>query len=127
MSKRLGKGVLFGLITIFILMVICSVIFSMLLQFTSMTEDNSTIILTIAGGISLFFGSIFAGLKSKAKGWLVGLLTSGVFTAIIYLVQFLGYNTNFSTSQTIQHAVYLLVSIFGGIFGVNLSGGKVEE
>ncbi|MGM9986796.1 MAG: TIGR04086 family membrane protein [Bacillaceae bacterium] len=127
MGKRLSKGVFLGVVLIFILFVISSIFFTFILKFTNTTEAGLKMILMVTGGFSLFIGALFAGLKSKIKGWLVGLLTSGIFTSIVFLVQYLGYDNSFSTTQTIQHAIYLLVSIIGGIFGVNLSGGKIEE
>ena len=74
--------------------------------------------------VSVVFGSIMAGWRSKQKGWAVGI---GVAVVISFLWLILGVCFH----QSIQVGIYLLKSLisiiigtFGGIIGVNVSGGK---
>jgi putative membrane protein (TIGR04086 family) len=74
--------------------------------------------------IGLFGGGFLSGGKRKQKGWLIGGLTGLVYTLIIFLFQYLGYDRLFNLEQLIYYICYTLISMMGGILGVNLSGGN---
>lgn len=109
-----------GLIATFLVATISSVIFSSILKFSTVQESSLQIVMTIVSFIALFIGGFIAGGKGKEKGWLLGALTGGLYTLIIFLFQYLGYNSLFSATQMIYHAGYIIIAIFGGITGVNI-------
>jgi putative membrane protein (TIGR04086 family) len=74
--------------------------------------------------IGLFGGGFLSGGKRKQKGWLIGGLTGLVYSLIIFLFQYLGYDRIFNLEQGIYYICYTLISMMGGILGVNLSGGS---
>jgi putative membrane protein (TIGR04086 family) len=74
--------------------------------------------------IGLFGGGFLSGGKRKQKGWLIGGLTGLVYSLIIFLFQYLGYDRIFNLEQLIYYICYTLISMMGGILGVNLSGGN---
>jgi putative membrane protein (TIGR04086 family) len=74
--------------------------------------------------IGLFGGGFLSGGKRKQKGWLIGGLTGLVYSLIIFLFQYLGYDRLFNLEQLIYYICYTLISMMGGILGVNLSGGN---
>ncbi|MCQ6273555.1 TIGR04086 family membrane protein [Bacillus sp. V3B] len=124
-SKNLGSAVLYGTLTIFILAVVSSLIFAFLLRFTSLQESSVQYIITAISFISIFAGGFISGGKGKQKGWLLGGLTGIVYSAIIFLYQFLGLDSLFSFEQIIYYICYILIAMMGGILGVNM-GGKSQ-
>lgn len=113
-----------GLITIFAMALIISFIFSMLLKFTGLTEDSVKWVIMGLSFVTLFIGGFVSGGKGKEKGWLIGGLTSLLYTLIILVFQFLGLGSSFSLEQLAFHAGFLLIAMLGGIMGVNLSSSR---
>ncbi|WP_238533136.1 TIGR04086 family membrane protein [Bacillus methanolicus] len=101
--------------------IISSFIFSLILRFTSAQESGIEMIVTIISFISLFIGGFISGGKGKQKGWLLGGLTGLLYSIIVFLFQFLGFDSLFTWKQLIYHVCYVLVAMMGGILGVNLS------
>lgn len=123
-SRNLGKAVLYGVIAIFLLAVVSSFIFSLLLKFTSVQESSLQYVMTSISFLSIFIGGFITGGNGKQKGWLIGGTTGLVYSLIIFLFQFLGYDSLFSFEQIIYHTCYILTAMMGGILGVNIAGGK---
>lgn len=119
-SKSFSMSIMFGLIAIFLLAIISSFIISLILKFTSVQETSLQLIVTIISFLSIFIGGFISGGKGKQKGWLLGALTGGLYTLIIFLFQYLGYDQLFSMKQIIFHSGYIGVAIIGGIIGVNV-------
>ncbi|AGX05654.1 MULTISPECIES: TIGR04086 family membrane protein [Bacillaceae] len=120
-SKHMGSAVLYGIGSIFIIAIASSLVFSLLLKFTSMDESSIKLPAEILAFISLFAGGFISGGKGKQKGWLLGGLTGAIYTLVIFLFQYLGHDSLFSAEQTIYHTCFLLVCMMGGILGVNMS------
>ncbi|MFC0270132.1 TIGR04086 family membrane protein [Metabacillus herbersteinensis] len=118
------KGISYGLMTIFVIALLTSLVFSLLLKFTDLTESSITWLLIGISFIAVFIGGFVSGGKGKEKGWLIGGITALLYTLIIYLFQFLGYGQNFTIEQTLYHVGFLFVAMFGGVFGVNLSSER---
>lgn len=121
-SKKVGHAILYGTIAIFIFAVISSFIFAFILRFTALQESSIQYIITALSFIALFAGGFVAGGKGKQKGWLLGGLTGIIYSLIIFLYQFLGLDSLFNVEQIIYHVCYILISMMGGILGVNMSG-----
>ncbi|MEH7442302.1 TIGR04086 family membrane protein [Bacillus sp. JJ1122] len=123
-SRSLGKSVLYGVMAIFLLAVVSSFIFSLLLKFTSVQESSLQYVMTSISFLSIFIGGFITGGNGKQKGWLIGGSTGLVYSLIIFLFQFLGYDSLFTFEQLIYHTCYILTAMMGGILGVNIAGGK---
>lgn len=123
-SRSMGFAILYGTISIFVMALLFSFIFSLLLRFTSLTEASVSYIILILSFICIFIGGIISGGKGKQKGWLVGGGTGLLYILIILLFQYLGHDSSFTTRDWIQSACYIVVCMMGGIIGVNLSGGS---
>ncbi|WP_423407517.1 TIGR04086 family membrane protein [Heyndrickxia sp. MSNUG] len=123
-SRSLGKAVLYGVMAIFLLAVVSSFIFSLLLKFTSVQESSLQYVMTSISFLSIFIGGFITGGNGKLKGWLIGGSTGLVYSLIIFLFQFLGYDSLFTFEQLIYHTCYILTAMMGGILGVNIAGGK---
>ena len=126
-SKNYGSAVLYGIIAIFLLLVVSSLVISLVLKFTSTQESSLEFLTTAISFVTLFAGGFIAGGKGKQKGWLIGSLTGIVYTLIIFLFQYLGYDSLFSLEQMIYHICYILTAMMGGILGVNMSTPKTRN
>ena len=120
-SKQFGAAVLHGLIAILLLAMVSSLIFSFILQLTSIQESGLQIVITAMSFISLFVGGFISGGKGKEKGWLLGGATGLLYSLVIFLFQYLGYDSLFSSAQLIYHTCFILIAMMGGILGVNLT------
>lgn len=120
-SKNVGGAILFGIIAVFLLAIFSSLIFSLLLKFTTLQESSLQFGVSAISFVSLFIGGFISGGKGKQKGWLLGGLTGLIYSLIILLFQYLGYDRLFNLEQIIYHTCYILTAMMGGILGVNMS------
>jgi len=121
---KIGSSVIFGLGFIYITAAVFSLIFSLILTFTSVEEDQLRLLITIVSFIALFIGGYVAGRKGKEKGWLLGGLTGLIYMLINFLYEYLGNDRLFNTEQIVYYVCFTIACICGGILGVNVSGGK---
>nr|WP_204540664.1 TIGR04086 family membrane protein [Peribacillus deserti] len=120
----MGSALLYGVSSIFILAIVSSFIFSILLRFTSLTESSLTYPIMIVSFISMFVGGFISGGKGKKQGWLLGGGTGLAYAAVVLLFQYLGHDSLFSIKQLVYYICFMLTSMMGAILGVNLSGGS---
>ncbi len=120
-NRNLFPAMLYGLITILIIALSFSLVISLLLAVTSLTEDSFSWFILILSFLALFIGGFISGGKSKQKGWLTGLGTGLLFSLITFLIQYLGYDSSFTIDQYLYHGGYILSATIGGIIGVNLA------
>ncbi|MGD6774380.1 TIGR04086 family membrane protein [Sutcliffiella horikoshii] len=126
-SKRLGLAIMYGLITVFMLAIVISFIFSLLLRFTSLQETSVAWIIVTLSFITLFIGGFISGGRGKEKGWLLGGATGGAYTFVIFLFQYLGNDALFNMQQMLFHLGFIGIAALGGIIGVNVSGGYTSK
>ncbi|WP_243290672.1 TIGR04086 family membrane protein [Bacillus sp. FJAT-47783] len=126
-SKRWGSAILYGVTAILLIALVVSLLFSLLLKFTSLTEQSIQWLIITLAFISVFIGGIVAGRKGKEKGLLLGALTALTYTGIVLLFQFLGYGQSLSGKNWLYHGGFLLVAMLGGVIGVNLSSSKRQS
>ncbi|WP_047151233.1 TIGR04086 family membrane protein [Aneurinibacillus tyrosinisolvens] len=108
-------GTLYSLIIVFI----GSLIASLLLAFTGVTEASLPKLVYIVNALALFIGGFVSGRRGQEKGWYYGGMTGIMYYVFLLLLGFLGFN-----SQLGMHNVYYLllsfvISALGGIIGVN--------
>jgi putative membrane protein (TIGR04086 family) len=123
-SKNMGISILYGVVSIFLVAVLSSLIFSLILRFTATGESSLQFAVTAVSFISLFVGGFISGGKGKAKGWMLGGTTGLLYSIIIFLFQYLGHNSLFDVEQLIYHTCYMLVAMMGGILGVNMTTSR---
>ncbi len=123
-SRRIGSSVIVGLGVIYVIAAIFSLLFSLLLRFTSLQEDQLTLLITVVSFIAIFIGGFVAGKRGGEKGWVSGGLTGLLYMIINFLYQYLGYDRLFSPEQLIYYACFTITCVCGGILGVNMSNGK---
>jgi putative membrane protein (TIGR04086 family) len=123
-SRSLGIAVLHGVIAIFVLAILSSLVFSLLLAYTSVQESSLKYVVTTVSFLSLFIGGFITGKNGKQKGWLIGGATGLIYSIIIFLFQYLGHDSLFSSEQIIYHTCYILTAMMGAILGVNMSSSN---
>ncbi|MCZ0756125.1 TIGR04086 family membrane protein [Anoxybacillus sp. J5B_2022] len=121
---RFGKAVAYGVVTIFLLASMVSLLLSLLLKWTDVQESSLTFVIFACSLLSVFIGGVVAGGKGKERGWLIGGATGACFTLIVFLFQFLGMEQSFSTQQWLYHLGFFVVAMIGGVMGVNLSSSR---
>ncbi|SDC20775.1 TIGR04086 family membrane protein [Shouchella lonarensis] len=120
-SNRFFPAVLFGTVVTCIIILLFSLCLATLLSLTSLTEHSIEWLMLPTALLSLFIGGFLSGAKANAKGWIAGGLVAILFSGLVFLISYLGYNTTFSSKQLLFHAVYVAVAALGGMIGVNLS------
>lgn len=126
MHKRQFTALLYGWIIVLGLIFISSMILALFLRFTTLNDPTLSWLAFVIGLVALFIGGFVAGIKGKAKGWVIGGITGAGFTLLTFLVQYLGYHQGFSMEQSLHHLGYILVALFGGVIGVNIAGPAEE-
>ncbi|ASK63085.1 TIGR04086 family membrane protein [Virgibacillus phasianinus] len=126
MKRQQFIALMYGWIVILGLIFISSIVLALLLKFTPLNEPTLSWVTLVIGLITLFFGGIVAGTKSKKKGWLIGGVTGLGFTLFTFAVQYLGYQHTFSIEQSLNHLGYILIAVLGGVIGVNAVGESQE-
>lgn len=121
MNRNRSSAIFLGWSVILFLMIIASIIFALLLRYTSIAESTISILTSISGLLILAFGAIIAGRKAKEKGWLIGIIISLGFSLFVFLYQYLGYQQTFSLQQYMYHGSFLIASMLGAVIGVNLA------
>ncbi|MGM7702159.1 TIGR04086 family membrane protein [Pseudalkalibacillus sp. Hm43] len=124
MSRRMITAMGFGLVVVLAIIMCSSFLLSLLLRFTSLTEHSLTWVILGLSILALFIGGMVSGKKGKEKGWILGAGTGLLFSVVVFLVQYLGYQVQFDPEQYLYHLGYLLASALGGVMGVNLSSHK---
>lgn len=106
----------------FLLTIILLLILTTLLTFTSLKEDNITLINTIIMILSIVVGSISLAFKVDEKGWLNGGLIGILYFVILVLINFLFIKPFIFDIYTIGKLFICLISgAIGGMIGVNLT------
>ncbi|PYZ94138.1 TIGR04086 family membrane protein [Salipaludibacillus keqinensis] len=126
-SHRLISSVLYGVLTIFILVIAASFLSSLVLRFTNVTEATFLWILIGFSFVALFIGGFISGGRSGEKGWFAGTLTALLYSLVVFLTQYLSFNQGFDMQQILMHGGYLLAAILGGMVGVNVRGDSLRE
>lgn len=126
MRKQYIIGLMYGWIVVLGLILISSFILALLLRFTAFNDPTLSWIAFAIGLLALFIGGFIAGVKGKAKGWVIGAITGCGFTLLTFLVQYLGYHHGFSLEQSLHHGGYILAALLGGVIGVNIASPTNE-
>ena len=123
MKQRL-TAVMYGWLSILILLLITSMTLALFLRFTSLTNPLLNQLAVITSFLVMFISGLISGIKAKQKGWIIGMMLSLSYSLVIYLLHFLGYGEHFTVTQLLYHLGFLMITIIGAIFGVNLTGAK---
>ena len=118
-AVRISNPLLSGLIYAAVFVVILTAMTSLLLTITSMKEASIPLFVYLIHGISVSIGGFISGKRAGSRGWYHGSILGGIYTLLVLMIGFLGFNMAFNLSNALLLAIALLMGAFGGIFGVN--------
>ena len=101
---------------------ICLTIFSVLLTYTSLSENLIQPVVISVTGISILAGSFFATRKVGKNGILKGIAVGLIYIVFIYFISSIVNNGNFSLNlgSIIMILAGIICGAIGGIIGVNI-------
>ena len=126
-SKHALSSMGSGLLTIVVIVLATSVLLSLILRFTSVSQQGISPFIIVGSVIAFFIGGLIAGGKGGERGWLLGVGTACMYMILLFLIQYLGYRVSMNVEQLLYHGGYGLVCILGAIIGVNLKGESHRE
>jgi len=103
------------------LVLIGSILTSLMLHFSSMSEFSLSYFTYTVNGVSLLIGGLIAGKKGGHRGWYFGGLTGIAYFALLVLIGFLAFDVTPHLNALLYLAFAFMVGAVGGVFGVNLS------
>lgn len=114
---RIFKGSIISIIFTLILLFI----FSILLTYTSISENVISPVIIVISSISILIGSSISTMKIKKNGLVNGLFVGLIYMLLIYIISSL-INTGFAitTTSIIMILFGIVAGIVGGIVGVNI-------
>jgi len=90
-----------------------------------LSDDASRKIVTVCALLSVFISALAEGISLKKKGLLLGLISGSLYAFCLYVTGFMAFGFPvFSKGLLSTLALSVLSGALGGIFGVNLRGGK---
>ena len=114
------KGVIWALCLTFILLAICSVV----LTYTSVSENIIPVLSMLCAILSVAVGSSIAAKTAGSKGYLKGALCGVTYIIVLYIIASLISEKIVFTSHTaLLFVIGIVVGALGGVIGIN-SGGK---
>ncbi|HZW67164.1 MAG TPA: TIGR04086 family membrane protein [Pseudogracilibacillus sp.] len=121
MNNLLMRAVFLAWLTIGLLLLISITVLAIIIRFSHVSEMTISFTALIIAFMILFISGLVAGIKGKANGLVLGLLTGSGFSLMTLIVQFLAFNDLFSLKQCLFHLAYILTTIVGSILGVNFA------
>jgi len=116
--KAILKGLLGALIVSFLL----SILVTLLLHFTPLTEALLPSFATLIFFLSILLGSLISAKSAKSKGLIHGLGVGVIYLSCTIIIGFFVATDSFSWLMFAKKIVYTLVGgSLGGIIGIGLS------
>ena len=110
------KGIGIALVTT----LICLLIFSAFLTYTSLNEQCIEPVILLITGLSILLGSFLGNLKIRKNGMLNGGLIGVIYLLILYLISsFLNWQFDLNIQSVIMIVVGAICGVLGGVLGVN--------
>ncbi len=96
-------------------------LFSLLAYYMNLTDNVLSIASFVMAVIFTLLSSVITAVHSDKKGWLNGLLGGSLFTVFIVIISFwAGGGIIDSGKLFIRLPLYILISLIGGIMGINM-------
>jgi len=106
----------------FVISFVCIIIYSIILSFTSVSDDTMAIITQVITMISIVVAALYCGKKVRSKGWLYGMIVGLLFVLLMIPISMIwGQTPVFDKYFVAKIIMGSLVGLIGGIIGVNIS------
>ena len=90
-----------------------------ILNLIGLNSGITSLIMLICNVILFFVLNYFNAFKSKKRGYLEGVILGTILIISMILIKIILFNNNFNISTFIYYIILFIVSILGGMFGVN--------
>jgi len=121
MKRNQMFAVLYGCVTIFILLIICNTMLTFAIQTQFVTHENIFLVSFLVGLVILFISGVITGIKGKEHGWLLGGFVGIIFILMIVFIQYVGLEEQILLKQSIYLITYMLSAMIGSVVGVNFT------
>ncbi|NLM44078.1 MAG: TIGR04086 family membrane protein [Clostridiales bacterium] len=100
----------------------CIIIYSIILSFTSVSDNTMSIITQAITMVSIVAAALYCGKKVKSKGWLYGMIVGILFVLLMIPISMMwGQTPVFDRYFAAKIIMGSLVGLIGGVIGVNIS------
>ena len=111
------------LIKIIVVIITSIIILSILSYFNIISENTHNIIRIIILFIMLFLSGLSLGKKKEKKGYLDGIILSGIILIIFFMLRLI-FVRSFDLSILVYYLLIALVTTSGSILGINKKKNK---
>lgn len=116
---RITSPLLSGLISAAIVLLVGLLVLSILLTWTNMKEQSLTAWVYIIHALASAFGGLSSGKRADKKGWYHGGLAGVIYSVIILLAGFLGFDAGLDAATLAVLSLCFASGALGGMIGVN--------
>lgn len=124
MNKNNILPVAEGLLRGFILTLIMLLIYAAVMCFTETGDKADSVYYMITTLVSIMYGVMYAVKKMQKKGWLVGIIISVLYMAVLYIIFLIGNKEQMQSimnkGSCIRFILAAGVGILSGMLGINL-------
>ncbi|MEI7025274.1 TIGR04086 family membrane protein [Paenibacillus sp. y28] len=121
---KIGHPLLAALWYAMLWMCVSAVITSLMLAYAKMQEETLGDVVFVIHGLSSAIGGFVAARRHGKRGWYQGALLGMMYTVLIILIGFLGFDGSLSSRTLVLLAVCTCSGALGGMFGVNLNRNR---
>lgn len=116
---RISSPLLSGLINATICLLAGMIVLSLFLAWTDMKEQSLSVWVYIIHALASTFGGMASGKRAVRKGWYHGGLAGLIYSVIILLAGFLGFDASMDMQTLAMITLSFACGALGGMIGVN--------
>lgn len=124
LSTVMRKPVVRGLISSLLISVVLLILFSVLTEFSDLSEITLARCVYGSNMASTCLGAFLAARRAGNRGWYYGALTAVLFGCVLIVLGLFGGHFVFNSTTLLQFLLMAGVGAFGGMIGVNTVRGK---
>ncbi|HHX74560.1 MAG TPA: TIGR04086 family membrane protein [Firmicutes bacterium] len=110
-----------GVLCAYLISLVLFLIFSALIQYTSLTEAILPYTVYATSLVAIFTGAAYVTARLQVKGWLYGGVTGIIYLAgLVVLALIILPDFSLDTGYVAKTALAFLAGAAGGIFGINM-------
>lgn len=117
---RLTGPTLSGLWYAYLWMMIGALILSLVLEFSSLDEQDLSKFTYLVHAAALFIGGWVSGRRTHRKGWIQGGTTGLLYGIVLWVISFLALNTAVTIKEIVLLLPAAIIGTIGSIIGKNL-------
>lgn len=119
-NKRKISVIAKGLLISFVISLIFILILTAYIMNNNISDEQISTIIIIINAISILIGTTIATRKVEKNGIINGLLISGIYIGIIYLISSYMYGFGINIKSLILIITSMIIGAIGGIIGINI-------